>query len=411
MLLLFCPAQALQRFEPRQARATAIRRFQFIPTKLERSMEGSRICVLQEFLREAEYLELDPAVSSVNLMPSSGRVDEAAANNNNNNNNPEDMQVMIDGAVVRVFNAALQRHRGVRFLFCSGVFEGLGEPGRKGLERLFSTVLPSHPTLEDISIGEVVPVRLPKLLFRALVETRSGTATAAAAAAAVPTLPCLQLGGPIANYAEDLGTMLSRNAPVASLWINYLGVLASECQRVCDGLPTNTHLRTLSISSTGLDVRPSTFRNAFGATSPLTTFCCGTPPQQWSLDSFLAAMEALRTNATLEDLNLVGFAMPDLTDLVPHVDHLLHRHNYTLRQIRCFDRDPLIQKRLRENDRVREAVAGLRRSQFRLEPRAGWPDALGRISSKPALVYKFLREGNCSDVARHLSVGDGRGQP
>lgn len=370
-----------------------------------RSMDDSRLYVLREILRKAETLERDPGMSTVYLWLSE-RGEHAA-------NNTEEMVMLGEGAVLDRFNAALGSHRGVRFLSCHGGFAGLGEQGREGLERLFSTILPSHPTLEEISFKGFVPARLPKLLLRALV-TRDETLLSAA-----PTLRRLAFAGPISSFVEDLGAMLRRNAPMFKLVIEDSEVLALECQLLCDALPTNTHLHTLQIYFTGFDVRPSTFRNALGASSPLRRFDSGTSPKQWSLESFLAAMEALRTNTTLKDVNLTGpvthhvpgLGAFELTPFLPYVETLLLRHNYTLRRIDGFDQTWPIRERLRENARVREAVSGLQQTQFRLSPRASWPDALGRISSKPALVYKFLREGNCDDLALHLSGDEGRGEP
>jgi hypothetical protein len=37
-----------------------------------------------------------------------------------------------------------------------------------------------------------------------------------------------------------------------------------------------------------------------------------------------------------------------------------------------------------------------------MEMRSAWPKAMERISRMPALVYKFLRQGNVGALAHHL---------
>jgi hypothetical protein len=358
-----------------------------------RTMEDNRLHLLRALFREAVNLERNPGAGRVTLSKLLMRFPDRALFPRG-----AEMLTLRDGAaVVDRFNAALGMHRGVREVSASSDVSivDLGQHGQEGLERLFSTIVPHHPTLEEISLGRAVPGRLAKLLIRAL-ETR-GKTTTTTSPAAVPTLRCLELDGHLPSLAEDLATMLRNNAPVGSLRIRQNDrILASEFKLICDALTTNKNLRSLEMYSTGYEAR----RNA----------------TQFSLDDFLGAMEALRTNSTLEEMNLIvpygtSMEMRDLTHWVPHVENLLLRYNYTLHRLRGFDRHPRIEERLRENVRVREAVAGLQRTRYRLGPRAAWPDALGRVSSKPDLVYKFLRVGNCDAVALHLSGDDGRGQP
>lgn len=77
-------------------------------------------------------------------------------------------------------NAAIERHRGLRvIIFHNSCFEGL-DGSHEGLKRLFSTVIPDHPTLNCVCFDKLAPTLPFKLLTEGLQASRNVTNRAAA---------------------------------------------------------------------------------------------------------------------------------------------------------------------------------------------------------------------------------------
>jgi hypothetical protein len=302
----------------------------------------------------------------------------------------------------RRFNAALERCHDIRNIdFDGSCFAGLDEDDDGGgeLESLFSHVLPAHESLERIFFHGEVPTRLAKALMRGL----------GLASNSDKELFQLHIHAPVSSYCEDVARMIERNGRVGELfvWDDDSSLKASDCQVICDALPKNTELRRLDFISGKLEVRPTTFLGAVGAASPLKTFMCATPALRWSDGALEAVVAALRTNGTVERLCLSSGYRPanlriDFPLFAEQFERLLMDHNFTLRTISSLDQDPRIAELLLRNAEVRSAHAALRASRYRVRSLSVWPLAMGRVSSKPALLYAFLRHGNCHDVARHV---------
>jgi hypothetical protein len=329
------------------------------------------------------------------------------------------------------FNSALEAHRCLEKLYFGGdCFGGLGEGssssnGRE-LRRLFSIVLPRHRSLtfysfEDGSGWTHDELILPRGHLALLTEALS-------ARERLPTsksgyLPTLCFENTFLEKADykAIATMLRRNAPVGCVkFIGSPNMDATDCQRICDGLLTNTTLRKLVFAELRITVNRNTFHGAVGRASPLLNFAFYSTRKPWTAEGVAGVVEALRCNSKLERLELYdpsrSYDLPALLRAHPltfswaaFLEPVLVHHNCALRRIELDpDEPPLLDELLRKNARVRKAHRALQRTEYRLQFKSLWSRAMGRIADKPDLLYKFVRHGNCHDVALHVATAAGR---
>jgi hypothetical protein len=336
-----------------------------------------------------------------------------------------DARAAASGGLAR-FNSALEAHRCLEKLYFGGdCFGGLGEgssSNSRELRRLFSIVLPRHRSLTFFSFEDgsgwphdelILPRGHLALLTEALSE-RERLPTSGSGY--LPTLCFENTFLEKADY-KAIAAMLRRNAPVGCVkFIGSPNMDATDCQRICDGLLTNTNLRKLVFAELRITVNRNTLRSAVGRASPLLNFAFYGTRKPWTAEGVAGVVEALRCNSKLERLELYDPSrsnyLPALLRAHPltfswaaFLEPVLVHHNCALRRIELDpDEPPLLDDLLQRNAAVRKSNLALLQTEYRLQFKSLWPRAMGRIADKPDLLYKFVRRGNCHDLALHVAA-------
>jgi hypothetical protein len=269
------------------------------------------------------------------------------------------------------------------------------------LARLFGTVVPNHLSLTDVVYLDGCDSRHVEAL-------------------ASSCLPSRRLDAFSVSYTDldrrcvkAIAEMIRRNVQLENLWLDFCKLDADGCKRICDSIQENEHLRGLSLGQ-WFYPRADTFVHALSKRSTLTSLFVRA---NWSVVGFSSLVECLRANETLEELDLEGELMShDQAFDYNLVEELLTTYNFTLQRFamrRVYDdmnegmyipAQGWINALLKRNDSVREANAQLQARQYHIGQRSIWPEAMGRVSRMPTLLYRFLRKGNADALAVHMQA-------
>jgi hypothetical protein len=190
--------------------------------------------------------------------------------------------------------------------------------------------------------------------------------------------------------------MLRANAHIEHLFLYACDIDSAGCQALFEALNGNTHLRTLSLISNRISAVSLSAVRALGNSNLRRLDLDDNPLTD---ESVLTLAEGLRTNFTLEELHVDG----DIGLLSEAFGDLLTSFNFTLRTLHINNSTlPAIDELLRVNEHVRNAHNNLLRVNYHVEHLSLWPRVLDRISSKPFLLYQFVRLGNLDMFANHV---------
>jgi hypothetical protein len=266
-----------------------------------------------------------------------------------------------------------------------------------GLERLFSTVLPNHPTVtEEIRLADCndrwverfvdsFPAVRPQPLRRLRIDAFDNAPACKAAVA----------------------HMIRRNVPVQELTLSasYYAPLDLEgFKPICDSVAENQHVRILGLyqaTKYNKESPEDTFARMLGPGSRIVELDTSIMLSEAGYASMIAT---LRSNETLETLVFRGGRFPQACDGLL-VDLLWH-HNCTLRRVwithDTYPRQLHIDDLLRRNAHLRAAAEQLGARQFHVGPMALWPRAMARVGRMPHLLFQFLRKGSVDAFAKHM---------
>jgi Leucine-rich repeat (LRR) protein len=179
---------------------------------------------------------------------------------------------------------------------------------------------------------------------------------------------------------------LRANSRLERLEIVHCRITSDGCNAIFKALEGNTHLKELDLSNNKISQ----------VTLSAVTALASSNLQELELrhvelttESIKAFAAGLRSNVSLEWLNLNYRASDEV-----HFKELLNTYNFNLRQLNDFYASEQIEELLRSNQNVRKAHTKLQGVSYHVGQTVIWPLALSKISSKPSLVYHFIRHGN-----------------
>jgi hypothetical protein len=306
-----------------------------------------------------------------------------------------------------------------------GTGAGLTRPHPADLAHLFHDLLPRHPTLRDVSLCDCrVNARYLRGFADALLRhAASGEATNAADSAprggrgggrqwrrrrhshsAGKRLYLCRTPLDDAAVAVIADMLREHSAPVNELTVKHCSggggsagtsSTANRWRLLAHSASTNGHLRNLELHEDDVTVVPGLLETLLGSASALRHLVVRA--DKWTDEAMIALVEALKTNAVLQTLELGG-----KRDDFRHVhifEELLESHNCTLTKLvlkfRNRPRGHRLGALLMRNRHLRKLVEVLETRDGALPRRALWPYALHFTgNSFPHLAYRFLRHGN-----------------
>jgi hypothetical protein len=290
------------------------------------------------------------------------------------------------------------------------------------LRDLFGDVLPRHRTLEEIVFDSC---DVPEACFERFTSSLPASATGpptlagddddearARARRIVTPLKALTLEvRHVGTFVQSVADMVGRNALVSSLTLSASrGLRPHEFQLVCDGLPHNTHLGSLTVDLHR--VEDDTLDLALAPASPLRRLrlrlcealaaAAAAGPPGGATAAPLARL--LKTNVKLAALSVTVLSGSrwDESQLAA-IESVLETHNFTLQELSDGGTNG--------DDRHHHLLQGsrigqcLRRNRwihhvlrvwpnYQVPSQALWPAVLVRADSCPTLLYRFARRGN-----------------
>jgi hypothetical protein len=123
-------------------------------------------------------------------------------------------------------------------------------------------------------------------------------------------------------------------------------------------------------------------------------------------------LEGLKANTVLEELHLSTCSPIDVKSALSFRS-LLHAFNFSLKIVRLYDesfvwplrgQNELLGPSIRQNIRTCRVYDHLSSRNFRVGRLHEWNPVLASLSTKPALLYRFLRHGNLDTLDRHMST-------
>lgn len=261
---------------------------------------------------------------------------------------------------------------------------------REGLERLFGTVLPEHPTLEEIYLPSSVPLEYLMLFTSSVPADPHKTQ--------LQTLHFEGVGTFNDEHACCVAAMIRRNVPLTAMrFRNYL--TTTSCSIICQAVACNTKLEDLTIFVFGTNA--GTFHKLAASSSLREVFVRIEGECDHSCFSTFA--RELRTNSTLQQIHLrvggddrTGGNGAEAEEIRQSFEETLEFFNFTLEQILPLTettRGGTLERLIRRNKAIRKKVVELRQCGFKV-PQVGLPSLLQSLGSFPDLVYHILRNGN-----------------
>jgi hypothetical protein len=275
------------------------------------------------------------------------------------------------------------------------------------LERLFRDVLPHHPTIERIQLGQCEHLsRYASLLVSSVPSTRATSLLDL-------TLELHSREDPT-RFVEAVGDMLRRDVPLRAL--SLVAPLLfdgdpADCGPIFRSLAANTRLQGLAIHD------ETVTDGAFGADDASLCLAFNAAPALRALHVQVrfapggveSVARQLRTNTTLVELRLWVRDLREFEALVRAVERVLATYNFTIRSLRlepplfaqdCPNELASIAASLRRNERIRQALEQL--PTYRVAPIAPLPRVLEMVSDLPTLLFRFLRKSDINVLFDHL---------
>jgi hypothetical protein len=259
------------------------------------------------------------------------------------------------------------------------------------LVRLFTSVLPTHPTLVDITLSKS---RIHPRYLQLYCESISSTSTSLRRL----TLDLTPINRECSQFIKS---MLQRNARIEQLSILHC-CLDLDCWRlVCEGVAENSHIQQLHLMG-DLTVEPDTLAAAIGPRSRLTRLIVD---GKWSVEAFAKFIDVMRTNTVLEHLFLCQeYTFPRMHQF----EDMLHTYNFSIPSVHLHPLDGTphkarIEALLERNDSVRDFHGHLQARKYHVDNRLLWPTALQQVTTFPTLVYRFVRCGNTDAFTDHVA--------
>jgi hypothetical protein len=275
-------------------------------------------------------------------------------------------------------------------------------PSDEDLDRLFGSVLPHHPTLVEIVIRNALlpPSRIDA--FFGAMATRTEPSP----------LQKLEFSGTVLDNntaPAAIARMLRNKACVPHLRdLRFTGTRldGDALKQICDCFPDRSSLRCFHFTaSVEAVVTSDTLVGALGPASSLETLkVCA----RWTHEGLVSAVQALRTNETLQDIELLR-VLEGRNELVrDEFCKLLSRYNFTLRRTSLFfgqevEHEAAIRAMVEQNRPIQRVHEHLKLMGYQFELYKLWPAVMGSMSRFPTLLYRFLRRGNVVGLASVLS--------
>jgi hypothetical protein len=188
------------------------------------------------------------------------------------------------------------------------------------------------------------------------------------------------------------------------------GLDPESCKMVCRAVSNNKNLRVLRISVKEPIAADTLYNVAASSSSLKKLYVAGS----FSDAGVARLAQHLRTNTTLTTLHLslppttTGRPSPGCLDAFAPIAQVLDAHNITLENVTLDRATPgsdvagRIHRLLLRNRRIRQALVCLQPRAYHVSPPGLVPAALGRVSRFPTLLYRFLRQGNWSELSGRL---------
>jgi hypothetical protein len=276
------------------------------------------------------------------------------------------------------------------------------------VERMFGSVLPSHPSLREVKFvshtlqrGSLPPALVQLLVARWRSEMKSrcrGAGDTArvpsrrppeATATARPKLPLrLEIGGYALDdvVIQELAQAL-REGALASLVIRQCHVDSAQFRLLIESAADGQQLTCLELHELGiarynfLKIDKDTFAN--GVIERTSARVLGLESGRWTDAAYESLTRQMRTNTAVASLRIRDTGRSKR--LVDWILELLTTYNFTLQVV--FPIRPSDQGRvdelLRRNSRVRAVHEHLERVHYVLEERALWPRAISQVARFP----------------------------
>jgi hypothetical protein len=140
-------------------------------------------------------------------------------------------------------------------------------------------------------------------------------------------------------------------------------------------------------------VKSDTIRQAVDATSPLRRLSI--LDVDWTEEGVVSLWSQLRTNESLELLHIDDIDEDECSAVFnERMRETLATFNWMLHDVRGYENDLPVHDLLEQNARIRKVVSVLEGRNYGVDQVALWPTVMGRVSSKPTLLFRLLRRGD-----------------
>lgn len=265
------------------------------------------------------------------------------------------------------------------------IWTSMPGPGleRSTCERLFSQVLPQHPTLEAIRFLSNIPVEYLRMFTSAIPVTADRTRLRDLLIS--PEDHSIPLNE---ESTQALATMIRRNVPISRIMLQCI-LSPNGYALICQAVAASIKLRDLLITVRSAN---SDTLQGLAASQSLRTLSVRHSDVMSPLVLEQIARD-LRSNTTLQALRLVLHeSQRELPALFwqPLLE-TLEFHNWALRDVRTAIQDnPTFAPLLQRNSLIRPVINDLQARNFRVA-RAELPFYLERIQPFTSLVFRILR--------------------
>jgi hypothetical protein len=266
---------------------------------------------------------------------------------------------------------------------------------RAVLERLFGTILPRHPTLEEMFLPSSVPEEYLMLFTSSIPCSEEDTP--------LRTLTFSGRGLFDDEQALHAASMIRRNVPLTAL--SFQDVLTpAGCSMICHAVACNTKLERLRVLV--CDTKSEMFHKLAASKS---LRCLHVQIEgEFHHSCLINLARELRSNCTIKNLHLrvdednrlvVNCTTVQAVRLA--FEETLESHNYTIEEILPFmetNHGEKIRQLIRRNAVIRKKVCRLRQSDYNVPP-FGMASLLQSIGAFPDPIYRILRN---ADVAQKM---------
>lgn len=262
------------------------------------------------------------------------------------------------------------------------------DDGHSGWTRLLKTALPSHPSLKHI------------LFWSCQIAPRYLEMLASSVALHPGCIRALHFCGTPLAAAEssDAVATLLRVSHIEEVHLLGCHLDATACHDIVTSLDGNTALRELRIQGGNDGTTLDSMSVAAICRSGLRDLRLWDVRLTASVVHELA--HGLRGNDALESLTL---ATTEHRFALEPFEELLRHYNVALRTIEFDESTPeSLRSLLLVNERVRAVHTHLQLRHYRVADLSLWPYILAKLSSKPNLVFRLVRNGTAELCVHHM---------